>query len=43
MTAKTYVLKAATDDPQLLMQDLLALEARAIGYPDDVADAVERG
>lgn len=29
MTAKTYVLKAATDDPQTLLQDLTALEMRA--------------
>lgn len=26
---KTYLLKAATDDPQLLLQDILALEMRA--------------
>lgn len=26
---KTYVLKAATDDPQLLLRDLTALEMRA--------------
>jgi len=29
MPAKTYVLKAATDDPQLLMRDLIAIEMRA--------------
>lgn len=29
MTPKTYVLKAATDDPQTLLRDLLALEMRA--------------
>lgn len=29
MPAKTYLLKAATDDPQLLLRDVLALEMRA--------------
>lgn len=29
MSAKTYVLKAATDDPQLLLREILALEMRA--------------
>lgn len=29
MAAKTYVLKTGTDDPQLLLRDLTALEMRA--------------
>lgn len=29
MSTKTYLLKSATDDPQLLLRDLLELEMRA--------------
>jgi hypothetical protein len=29
MNVKTYLLKAASDDPQLLLHDLTALEIRA--------------